>query len=108
MKKRQSSDSAVICTSFGDIHLKLFFKECPKTVENFCTHAKNGKILRKSYGVGVLFGFHRMGVLFYHFKFSHSYTMSFFIDISTTAKSYLIAGGGVRGFGTRPSGGEGD
>ena len=26
----------------GDIHLKLFLKECPKTVENFCVHARNG------------------------------------------------------------------
>lgn len=26
----------------GDIHLKLFATECPKTVENFCVHAKNG------------------------------------------------------------------
>ncbi|KAB7502815.1 Peptidylprolyl isomerase domain and WD repeat-containing protein 1, partial [Armadillidium nasatum] len=33
---------AVLHTSMGDIHLKLFPKECPKTVENFCVHAKNG------------------------------------------------------------------
>ncbi|KAL7646060.1 UNVERIFIED_CONTAM: hypothetical protein RMT77_002961 [Armadillidium vulgare] len=33
---------AVLHTSMGDIHLKLFSKECPKTVENFCVHAKNG------------------------------------------------------------------
>lgn len=25
----------------GDIHLTLF-KECPKAVENFCVHSKNG------------------------------------------------------------------
>merc|ERR1712107_804305 len=25
----------------GDIHLDLFPKECPKTVENFCVHARN-------------------------------------------------------------------
>lgn len=35
-------DSAVIHTTFGDIHMKLFPKECPKTVENFCVHSKNG------------------------------------------------------------------
>ena len=29
-------------TSMGDIHCKLFMKETPKTVENFCVHAKNG------------------------------------------------------------------
>ncbi len=33
---------AVIRTSRGDIHLKLFAAECPKTVENFVTHARNG------------------------------------------------------------------
>lgn len=32
----------VIETSLGEIHIKLFPKECPKTVENFITHAKNG------------------------------------------------------------------
>ena len=26
----------------GDIHVDLFPKECPKTVENFCVHARNG------------------------------------------------------------------
>lgn len=36
------SESCVIHTTMGDIHLKLFAKECPKTVENFCVHSKNG------------------------------------------------------------------
>ena len=35
-------ETATIHTSLGDIALKLFPKECPKTVENFCVHAKNG------------------------------------------------------------------
>ena len=35
-------ETAVVHTTKGDIHLKLFPKECPKTVENFCVHAKNG------------------------------------------------------------------
>ncbi|KAF2365092.1 Cyclophilin-type peptidyl-prolyl cis-trans isomerase domain, partial [Trinorchestia longiramus] len=35
-------ETATLHTSMGDIHLKLFLKECPKTVENFCVHAKNG------------------------------------------------------------------
>ena len=35
-------ENAVLHTSLGDIVLKLFPKECPKTVENFCVHAKNG------------------------------------------------------------------
>ncbi|KDR21487.1 peptidylprolyl isomerase domain and WD repeat-containing protein 1 isoform X1 [Zootermopsis nevadensis] len=35
-------DSAIIHTALGDIHLKLFAKECPRTVENFCVHSKNG------------------------------------------------------------------
>lgn len=33
---------AVINTSRGEIHLELYSQECPKTVENFTTHAKNG------------------------------------------------------------------
>ncbi|CAM9749144.1 unnamed protein product [Ectocarpus sp. 8 AP-2014] len=33
---------AVIRTSMGDIRTKLFPDECPKTIENFCTHARNG------------------------------------------------------------------
>jgi peptidylprolyl isomerase domain and WD repeat-containing protein 1 len=33
---------AILRTSLGDIHIKLFHSECPRTVENFSTHAKNG------------------------------------------------------------------
>ncbi|XP_011311435.1 peptidylprolyl isomerase domain and WD repeat-containing protein 1 [Fopius arisanus] len=35
-------DTAVIHTALGDIHVSLFGKDVPKTVENFCVHAKNG------------------------------------------------------------------
>lgn len=35
-------ENAAIHTTMGDIHLRLFPKECPKTVENFCVHSKNG------------------------------------------------------------------
>lgn len=34
--------SATIHTTIGDMHLDLFPRECPKTVENFCVHARNG------------------------------------------------------------------
>lgn len=34
-------DTAIIHTTMGDIHVNLF-KECPKAVENFCVHSKNG------------------------------------------------------------------
>ncbi|XP_054279238.1 peptidylprolyl isomerase domain and WD repeat-containing protein 1-like [Macrosteles quadrilineatus] len=34
-------DSAIVHTSLGDIHISLF-KECPRAVENFCVHSKNG------------------------------------------------------------------
>jgi len=34
--------SATIHTTVGDIHVDLFPRECPKTVENFCVHARNG------------------------------------------------------------------
>lgn len=36
------SENVVMHTTMGDIHLKLFPKECPRTVENFVTHCKNG------------------------------------------------------------------
>eukprot|EP00095_Tigriopus_kingsejongensis_P002439 snap_masked-scaffold380_size190731-processed-gene-0.11 protein:Tk02439 transcript:snap_masked-scaffold380_size190731-processed-gene-0.11-mRNA-1 annotation:"glutamine-dependent nad(+) synthetase" len=35
-------EKATLHTSLGDIQVKLFARECPKTVENFCVHAKNG------------------------------------------------------------------
>ena len=34
-------ESATIHTDQGDIYCKLFPRECPKTVENFCGLAKN-------------------------------------------------------------------
>ena len=34
--------SVLIETSLGDLVIDLFVKECPKTCENFRTHAKNG------------------------------------------------------------------
>ena len=39
----KSGDTVVVMhTSMGDIKIKLFKEEAPKTVENFTTHAKNG------------------------------------------------------------------
>ncbi|XP_054162055.1 peptidylprolyl isomerase domain and WD repeat-containing protein 1-like [Oppia nitens] len=35
-------DNCIIHTTMGDIHCKLFGKECPKAIENFCIHSKNG------------------------------------------------------------------
>lgn len=35
-------NEAVIRTNKGDIHIKLFGEACPRTVENFTIHAKNG------------------------------------------------------------------
>jgi len=40
--KKKLPGSAIIHTTKGDIHLKLFGEECPKTVENFTVHGKNG------------------------------------------------------------------
>eukprot|EP01112_Ceratiomyxa_fruticulosa_P022938 TRINITY_DN8567_c0_g1_i1.p1 TRINITY_DN8567_c0_g1~~TRINITY_DN8567_c0_g1_i1.p1 ORF type:complete len:482 (+),score=91.09 TRINITY_DN8567_c0_g1_i1:2-1447(+) len=34
--------AAILHTTKGDIHIKLFPDECPKTVENFTVHSKNG------------------------------------------------------------------
>lgn len=39
-------ENVVLHTTKGDIHMKLFYKEVPKTVENFCVHAKNGQVLK--------------------------------------------------------------
>ncbi|CAK9298804.1 unnamed protein product [Gordionus sp. m RMFG-2023] len=36
------STSAVLHTTLGDIHCKLYANDCPKTVQNFCIHARNG------------------------------------------------------------------
>ena len=33
---------AILRTSMGDIHIKLFGPECPRTVENFTVHSRNG------------------------------------------------------------------
>ncbi|CAH9072697.1 unnamed protein product [Cuscuta europaea] len=35
-------DSVILHTTMGDIHMKLYPEECPKTVENFTTHCRNG------------------------------------------------------------------
>ena len=34
--------AATLNTTYGEVRLKLFPDECPKTVENFATHAANG------------------------------------------------------------------
>ena len=34
-------ETAVLHTTLGDVVMKLFPRECPKTVENFCGHATN-------------------------------------------------------------------
>ena len=34
--------TAVIHTTFGDIHIQLFGEKCPRTVENFSVHSRNG------------------------------------------------------------------
>lgn len=35
-------DNVILNTTMGDIHMKLYPEECPKTVENFTTHCRNG------------------------------------------------------------------
>ena len=34
--------TAVIHSTRGDIHVKLFPEQCPKTVENWITHSRQG------------------------------------------------------------------
>lgn len=35
-------DNVILHTTLGDVHMKLYPEECPKTVENFTTHCRNG------------------------------------------------------------------
>ncbi|KAL8455329.1 hypothetical protein Emag_000811 [Eimeria magna] len=39
---RRLCNTATLHTTFGDIKVKLFAAECPKTVENFTVHARSG------------------------------------------------------------------
>ncbi|KAK2968073.1 hypothetical protein RJ640_000488 [Escallonia rubra] len=39
---RASKGRKILHTTLGDIHMKLYPEECPKTVENFTTHCRNG------------------------------------------------------------------
>ena len=41
-KAAETGTAAVIHTTYGDIHIRLFPEAAPKAVENFVTHAKNG------------------------------------------------------------------
>ncbi|KAH6998092.1 hypothetical protein BKA56DRAFT_664718 [Ilyonectria sp. MPI-CAGE-AT-0026] len=41
-KAAETGTAAVIHTSYGDIHIRLFPDAAPKTIENFVTHSKNG------------------------------------------------------------------
>jgi peptidylprolyl isomerase domain and WD repeat-containing protein 1 len=38
----ETGTAAIIHTTYGDIHIRLFPDAAPKTVENFVTHAKHG------------------------------------------------------------------
>ena len=40
--KEHLAKEVIMRTTLGDIHIKLFADDCPKTVENFVTHSKNG------------------------------------------------------------------
>ncbi|KAL5974606.1 cytochrome P450 monooxygenase 71 [Asimina triloba] len=37
-----SLGATILHTTMGDIHMRLYPEECPKTVENFTTHCRNG------------------------------------------------------------------
>jgi hypothetical protein len=38
----QTGTSAILHTTYGDIHIRLYPDAAPKAVENFVTHARNG------------------------------------------------------------------
>ena len=42
VKVAEKGTAAILHTTYGDIHIRLFPEAAPKTVENFVTHAKNG------------------------------------------------------------------
>ncbi|KAI8419749.1 hypothetical protein MSG28_008425 [Choristoneura fumiferana] len=35
-------EQAILHTSLGDVHIRLFGKDTPRSAENFCVHARNG------------------------------------------------------------------
>jgi peptidylprolyl isomerase domain and WD repeat-containing protein 1 len=39
---QKMGSEAILRTTMGDIHIKLFTEEVPRTIENFCGHAKSG------------------------------------------------------------------
>lgn len=41
-KPAESGTAAILHTTYGDIHIRLFPEAAPKAVENFVTHSKNG------------------------------------------------------------------
>lgn len=41
-KAAESGTSAIVHTTFGDIHVRLFPEAAPKAVENFVVHSRNG------------------------------------------------------------------
>ncbi|KAL8855436.1 MAG: hypothetical protein Q9178_007925 [Gyalolechia marmorata] len=41
-KPTESGNAAIIHTTYGDIHIRLFPEAAPKAVENFVTHSRNG------------------------------------------------------------------
>lgn len=41
-KKAETGTAAIIHTTYGDIHIRLFPDAAPKTVENFVTHSRRG------------------------------------------------------------------
>ena len=40
-KQAATASGAILHTTYGDIHIRLFPEKAPKTIENFVTHAKN-------------------------------------------------------------------
>ncbi|PFH61142.1 hypothetical protein XA68_18092 [Ophiocordyceps unilateralis] len=42
VRQKETANAAVLRTTYGDIHIRLFPDAAPKAVENFVTHAKSG------------------------------------------------------------------
>ena len=75
--------TAVLHTTMGDIHLRLFPEHAPKTVENFVGHAKSGyfegvilhRVIKKF--VSSRFFFEEGGVAMCGLVISRTYAVSF-------------------------------
>lgn len=69
-KPTETGSAAILHTTFGDIHIRLFPEAAPKAVENFVTHSKNG---------------------YYNNTIFHRVLRKFMIQVSRSLFSFLLS-----------------